>query len=73
MFGNPERKSTCLWLKGLPKLIPTNIVKPEIITYKNGKGTDSPWHMNTISLSPKERAKIRSKTFAGIAHAMATQ
>lgn len=71
MFGDPERKSTCLWLKNLPCLIPTNIVKPNIIKYKNGKGTDSPWHVNTMSLPPAERAKARSKTFPGIAKAMA--
>lgn len=73
MFGDAERKSTCLWLKGLPELIPTNIVKPNVIYYKNGKGSYSPWHMNTMSLSPKERAKARSKTFPGIAKAMAEQ
>ena len=73
MFGDPERKSTCLWLKNLPCLIPTNIVKPNIIKYKNGKGTDSPWHVNTMSLPPAERAKARSKTFPGIAKAMAQQ
>lgn len=73
MFGDPERKSTCLWLKNLPCLIPTNIVKPNIIKYKNGKGTDSPWHVNTMSLPPAERAKARSKTFQGIAKAMAQQ
>jgi hypothetical protein len=73
MFGDPERKSTCLWLKGLPKLKPTNIVEPKIIKYKNGKGTDSPWHMNTMGLPSDERAKMRSKTFPGIAKAMAEQ
>lgn len=73
MFGHPERKSTCLWLKGLPELIPTNVVEFNIIQYKNGKGTDSPWHMNTMSLPPKERAKARSKTFPGVALAMAEQ
>ena len=73
MFGDAERKSTCLWLKGLPELVPTNIVEPRIIKYKNGKGTDSPWHMETMSLPPKERAKMRSKTFLGIANAMAEQ
>lgn len=73
MFGDPARKATCLWLKGLEKLEPTNIVDPIIIRYKNGKGTDNPWHMNTISLEPKERAKVRSKTFPGIAKAMASQ
>lgn len=73
MFGDPARKATCLWLKGLPKLIPTNIVEPDIIRYKNGNGTDNPWHMETMKLPPKERAKARSKTFPGIAKAMAEQ
>ena len=73
MFGDPARKATCLWLKGLPKLIPTNIVEPIIIHYQNGKGTDNPWHMETMKLPPKERAKARSKTFPGIAKAMAEQ
>ena len=73
MFGDPARKATCLWLKGLPKLIPTNIVEPIIIHYQNGKGTDNPWHMDTMKLPPKERAKARSKTFPGIAKAMAEQ
>ena len=73
MFGDPERKATCLWLKGLPELKPTNIVQPNIIPYKNGKGTDSPWHMNTMGLPREERAKMRSKTFPGIAKAMAEQ
>lgn len=72
-FGDKARKATCLWLKNLPCLIPTNMVEPEIITYKNGKGTDNPWHMETIKLPPKERAIIRSKTFPGIAKAMAEQ
>lgn len=73
MFGDPARKATCLWLKGLPKLNPTNIVEPIIIRYKNGSGTDNPWHMDTMKLPPKERAKARSKTFPGIAKAMAEQ
>lgn len=73
MFGDAERKGTCLWLKNLPCLVPTNIVEPRIIQYKNGKGTDSPWHMGTMSLPPSERSKMRSKTFPGIAKAMAEQ
>lgn len=73
MFGDPERKATCLWLKGLPPLKPTNIVTPNIIAYKNGSGTDSPWHMNTIGLPREERMRLRSKTFPGIARAMAEQ
>jgi hypothetical protein len=73
MFGDPERKGTCLWLKNLPELVPTDVVEPRIITYKNGKGTDSPWHMETMGLPPAERSKMRSKTFPGIAKAMAGQ
>lgn len=72
-FGHPERKATCLWLKGLPKLEYTNVVDPIVIKYKNGKGTDNPWHMNTMKLPPAERSKERSKTFPGIAKAMAKQ
>lgn len=72
MFGDAERKSTCLWLKGLPKLTPTNIVEPELYTYKDGR-TDGMWHIKTMKLPPKERAMMRSKTFPGIAKAMATQ
>ena len=73
MFGDPERKATCLWLKGLIPLKPTNVVEPRIVRYKNGKGTDSAWHVETLKLPPKERAKERSKTFPGIAKAMAEQ
>ena len=49
------------------------MVEPDIIHYKNGNGTDNPWHMETIKLPPNERAKARSKTFPGIAKAMASQ
>lgn len=72
-YGHQTRKSTCLWLKNLPKLIPTNIVEPIVIKYKNGKGTDDPWHMETMKLPPDERARERSKTFEGIAEAIADQ
>ena len=73
MFGDPERKATCLWLKGLEPLKHTDIVEPNIVVYKNGKGTDSPWHVETMKLPPAERAKARSKSFPGIAKAMAAQ
>jgi len=72
-FGHPDRKATGLWLKGLPKLIPTEIVEPKIIQYKNGKGTDSEWHIRTLNLPAEERSIARSKTFPGIAKAMAEQ
>ena len=71
-WGDPAKKTTCLWLKNLPKLLPTKIVEPIYVTYKNGKH-DNPWHVNTINLSSEERAKERSKTFPGIAKAMAEQ
>lgn len=71
-FGEPERKTTCLWLKGLPKLKPTNIVEPIIVKCASG-AIESNWHMETLHLKPKERSKLRSKTFPGIARAMAEQ
>lgn len=59
-FGHGETKSTCLWLNGLPKLIPTNIV--------SGR------EQRIWKLPPSEnRSKLRSKTFPGIAKAMADQ
>lgn len=70
---NCERKATCLWLKGVNPLVYEIKYQPRVIAYKNGKGTDSPWHMNTIGLPKEERSKIRSRTFPGIAKAMAEQ
>lgn len=70
---NCERKSTCLWLKGLQPLRYNIKYKPRIIVYKNGKGTDSPWHVDTLGLPKEERARLRSQTFPGIARAMAEQ
>lgn len=71
-FGHPERKATCLWLKNLPKLAPTDIVKFTPIVFESGK-TDSPLHFSTFSLPAEERSRARSKTFSGIAKAMAEQ
>ena len=71
-FGDTERKSTCLWLKNLPKLNHTNIVTPEIIYHKSGR-TDGKLHYDTMKLPKEERRKARSVTFPGIAKAMATQ
>lgn len=70
---NCERKATCLWLKGVPPLTYNAQFEPRVVHYKNGKGTDSRWHVETMSLPPLERAKARSKTFPGIAKAMAEQ
>lgn len=72
-FGDPYQKTTCLWLKGLPKLYPTNIVdKGEVYTAKSGK-TMPKWYANAWGLSPEDRMKVRSRTFQGIANAMAEQ
>lgn len=70
-FGHSVKKTTCLWLKNLPKLVPTKIVEPEITTLKTG-AKFSTWDYK-ISMNHKERAHLRSKTFPGIAAAMATQ
>ena len=72
-FGHEASKSTCLWIKGLPNLEPTNIVdKGEFVTYKSGKRMTK-WYADAASKPPKERAKIRNTTFQGIANAMAIQ
>ena len=72
-FGDAFEKKTCLWLKGLPKLEPTNIVEPPKRTeFASGRSMPT-WYADAWRLKPKERAKLRSKTFDGIAQAMADQ
>jgi len=69
--GEPFSKKTCLWLKGLPLLKPTKIVsKGEQVKFKSGKSMPK-WYSDAFKLPPKERAKVRSRTFRGIAKAMA--
>lgn len=72
MFGDPEKKKTGLWLKGLPLLKPTNIVEPVIIHCKSG-ANEPRWHMETMNLPKQERSRLRSQTFIGFAEAMAEQ
>jgi site-specific DNA-cytosine methylase len=73
MFGDPFSKKTCLWLKGLPELTPTNVVGTgEKVTYASGKSMPK-WYADAYKLPPAQRAKVRSKTFDGIAKAMADQ
>ena len=72
MFGDPEKKKTGLWLKGLPLLKPTNIVEPVIIHCKSG-ANEPRWHIETMRLPKEERSRVRSQTFIGIAKAMAEQ
>lgn len=96
--GHPESKKTCLWLKGLPKLVPTDICEPEwmknpdgtlmrsganksrisVAHYNPEKWAKARWANQTASgqnrLPPSaDRAKIRSRTYEGIAKAMAEQ
>lgn len=73
-FGEPHKKTTCLWLKGLPKLEPTEIVEPQLISYtcKSGKKVTFSEHM-CRGFEDGDRAKSRSKTFIGVAKAMAKQ
>lgn len=69
MFGDPWQKRTCLWLQGLPKLSPTDIVEPKgywIAAHGKGKVP------NGIFKGFRDQ-KTRSKTFSGIAKAMAEQ
>ena len=66
-FGDAFEKTTCLWLKGLPVLLPTSIVsRGEFVTTPSGK-TLPKWY------SDNKSAKNRSRTFRGIADAMAEQ
>ena len=68
MFGHAERKATCFWLKGLPKLVETDNVKAYMLTLP--KREQQRLHFLPPSA---DRWKLRSKTFSGIAAAMAQQ
>lgn len=75
MFGDSASKATCLWLKNLPKLEPTDIVDAgEFVTYKSGKRM-AKWYSDALTnaKSAEERRSLRSKTFKGIAKAIAEQ
>tara|TARA_R110000868_G_scaffold104297_2_gene287268 strand:- start:252 stop:914 length:663 start_codon:yes stop_codon:yes gene_type:complete len=78
-FGDKAQKSTCLWLKNLPNLVPTDIVdKGEFFEFTSKKGVKkrmAMWYYKALqnAKTPAERSTLRSKTFQGIAKAMATQ
>lgn len=67
-FGHPEKKSTCLWIRGMEPLKPTNDVSEYMKTLP--KNEQERLHYLPPS---RDRAKLRSKTFPGVAKAMATQ
>ena len=82
-FGDKASKKTCLWLKNLPNLFHakekdlfndkiTHVGKGEMVTFESGCKMPK-WYADSFRLPPKERSKIRSKTFPGIARAMAEQ
>lgn len=78
-FGDKAQKSTCLWLKGLPKLEYTNIVeKGEFFEFTSKKGEKKRmpmWYYEALqkAKTSEQRRTLRSKTFPGIAKAMAEQ
>lgn len=77
-FGHAETKKTCLWLRGLPPLIPTNVVEPDFMrrpdgTYYRDKKGHRYSRIHFMSRSHPHRAKERSRTYRGIADAMAEQ
>lgn len=68
-FGHPESKKTCLWLKGLPLLEPTKILR---LPASGHWSNQTPSGQNRLGPSP-DRAHVRSRTYSGIANAMAQQ
>jgi len=73
-FGDEFNKTTCLWLKGLPPLRHTKWVgSGEWIQVGKKGGRRAKWFADAFKLSPEERSRVRSKTFPGIAEAMAVQ
>lgn len=80
MFGDSASKTTCLWLKNLPKLVATNVVDKgdfkEWVDKKSGKvKRQATWYYDALinAKTPEERRSLRSKTFKGIAQAIASQ
>lgn len=79
MFGDKAQKTTCLWLKNLPLLKETNVVEKgafvEFISKKGVKKKQPKWYFDALkeANTPEERRTLRSKTFEGMAKAMAYQ
>jgi len=79
MFGDKAQKSTCLWLTRLPLLEPTDVVEKgefiEFISKKGVKKRQPKWYFDALknTKTSAERRTLRSKTFKGIASAMAQQ
>jgi hypothetical protein len=71
-FGHDASKKTCLWLKNLPLLKPTQMIEPRIVNGKPRWANQTDSGQNKLPPS-KDRWKLRSKTYGGIADAMAAQ
>lgn len=71
-FGHDASKATCLWLKGLSPLVPTEIIEPRIANGRKRWGNQTDSGQNKLSPS-KDRWKKRSETYQGIAEAMGDQ
>lgn len=78
-FGDEASKSTCIWLKNLPLITPTNIVgKGEFVEWTTPNGVtkrQTKWYYDSLknTRTKDERSKLRSKTFPGMANAIAEQ
>ena len=78
-YGDKAQKSTCIWLKNLPELLPTDVVdKGEFFEFTSKKGEKKRmpmWYYKALqeAKTPEQRRTLRSKTFHGIAKAMAYQ
>jgi hypothetical protein len=72
MFGHDASKKTCLWLKGLPMLTPTQTIAPRMVDGKPRYANQTDSGQNRLPPSV-DRWKIRSETYSGIADAMANQ
>lgn len=72
-FGDPIRKSTCLWLKDLPKLTPTKMVEPDIYFYEAANGRIKSDSRARSQCKKEDRSRHRSKTPLGLSNAMAKQ
>jgi hypothetical protein len=71
-FGHDASKRTCLWLKNLPLLMPTDIIAPRVVNGKKRWANQTDSGQNRLPPSD-DRWKIRSETYTGIAQAMAEQ
>lgn len=73
MFGDDASKATCLWLKNLPLLEPTRWVAPRIVNGKRRWANQRDDGQNNVTLASEDRTAERSRTYPGIAEAMAKQ